>query len=284
MVSSVTRGGAAQTLKALELGAYDFITKPELNSEEENIAALKKSFARILGADLESYSPGEHTHHATLSATTPFAPTLPVQSSQPFRAPPAGFRAKIVAIGTSTGGPNALSALLPRLPADFPLPILIVQHMPQLFTASFAEALNKKCALQVVEAQQGMALQAATAYVAPGGMQMKLAGTPAAHDVRIQLTDDPAEHFCKPSVDYLFRSVAQVYELEAIGVILTGMGSDGTLGLKLLKRRGAYTMCQDKHSCVVYGMPREAVEAGVIDAQLTLGEIASTLQALAPRV
>jgi two-component system chemotaxis response regulator CheB len=186
------------------------------------------------------------------------------------------IRPEVVAIGSSTGGPSALTELLPLFPADFPLPILIVQHMPRLFTKTLADSLARKSHLQIVEAQDGMIVKPGTVFIAPGGFQMKIVRRDRGQ-VTVQITDDPPENHCKPSADYLFRSVAQIYQDKAIGVILTGMGSDGTLGLRLMKRLGAQIIGQNRETCVVWGMPRAAIEAGVVDIELPLNRIAPEL-------
>jgi two-component system chemotaxis response regulator CheB len=183
----------------------------------------------------------------------------------------------IVAIGISTGGPNALSQMLPKLPADIGVPIVIVQHMPPLFTQSLANSLNNKCAITVREATNGEPLLPNVAYVAPGGKQMKImAGGDGTQRV-IKITDDAPENNCKPSADYLFRSVADHYVGRATGVIMTGMGSDGTAGLKLMKKNGASIIAQDEASCVVFGMPKEPIESGIVDVVAPLDRIAAEI-------
>ena len=175
-----------------------------------------------------------------------------------------------------------LSELLPSLPSNFSLPVLIVQHMPKLFTRTLAESLARKTTIRVVEAQDDEELKAGTVYIAPGGSQMKVRRGDKG-EVLVQITDAPAENYCKPSADYLFRSVAQVYGERALGVIMTGMGSDGVLGLRLMKRQGAQVIAQDRQSCTVWGMPRMAFEAGVVDIMLPLEEIAGEVMRWAGR-
>ncbi|MEM5785691.1 MAG: CheB methylesterase domain-containing protein, partial [Syntrophobacteraceae bacterium] len=185
---------------------------------------------------------------------------------------------ELVLIGVSTGGPNALSQLLPQIPGRLGVPILVVQHMPALFTQSLAQSLSTKCALRVFEASHGETIEPDTVYIAPGGKQMRI--TAAAGGVKvIEITDDPPENNCRPSVDYLFRSVAHTSPGRAMAVILTGMGSDGTLGLRLLKRRGCYVIAQDEASCVVFGMPKAAIDAGVVDTVLPIEAIADRITA-----
>ena len=189
--------------------------------------------------------------------------------------PPRSFRPQcpIVLIGVSTGGPGALAQLIPALPASLAAPVFVVQHMPPLFTKALAESLQLKSAIRVSEAVDGETASPGSVYIAPGGKQMKLAAGPKG-DIVIQLTDDPPERNCRPSADYLFRSAANHFPGRSVAAILTGMGDDGTSGLRLLKRSACVTIAQDEASCVVYGMPREAVQAGVIDTVLPLDEIA----------
>ena len=186
-------------------------------------------------------------------------------------------RAEIIAVGISTGGPNALAKMLPMIPKDIGVPILIVQHMPPMFTRSLANSLAAKCAIEVREAKQGDPILPNTALIAPGGKQMKIVAGADGRSRIIKITDDPPENSCKPSVDYLFRSVAHHYVGRATGVIMTGMGSDGTEGLKLLKQNGATIIAQDEATCVVYGMPKEAAESGLADAVLPLHQIADRI-------
>jgi len=186
-------------------------------------------------------------------------------------------KSEIIAIGISTGGPNALNQMLPKLPGDLGVPVLIVQHMPPVFTKSLATSLDKKCALTVKEAVDGENIMPNIVYIAPGGKQMKLiAGTDGLHR-RIKITDDPPENSCKPSVDYLFRSVADYYVGRATAVIMTGMGSDGTLGLGILKDKAAFIIGQDEGSCIVYGMPKAPAELGYLDVVAPLGKIADEI-------
>ena len=185
------------------------------------------------------------------------------------------MRCEIVAIGVSTGGPTALLNLLPRLPSDFPLPVVIVQHMPPVFTRQLAERLNTECAIRVLEAEEGMALEPGIALLAPGGRHMRLKR--GLHAVQVTLDDGERENSCRPAVDVLFRSVAATYGSQALAVILTGMGHDGLRGAESLKREGGYVIAQDRASSVVWGMPGAVVAAGLADAVLNLDEIASAI-------
>lgn len=284
VVSALTRKGGHLTLRALEKGAFDFITKPEGANQDESKAAVTRELAPRLRA----------LEHRLAVRNILRAPGAPAAA-----APPAGRRAAkdlpdilgrmnrvagpasrpdLVLIGVSTGGPNALARLVPQLPGDLGVPVLIVQHMPPLFTQTLAENLNAKSAVHVREAASGDVPAPNTVYIAPGGKQMRLTAGPGGTRV-IHVTDDPPENNCRPSVDFLFRSVAAQFPGKAMAVIMTGMGHDGTLGLRLLKRQGCFVIAQDEASCVVYGMPKAAVEAGVTDVSLPLDSIAPRIVA-----
>ncbi|MEZ6092877.1 MAG: CheB methylesterase domain-containing protein [Pirellulaceae bacterium] len=180
-------------------------------------------------------------------------------------------RCSVVLIGSSTGGPNALFDIFSSIPASFPLPILIVQHMPQMFTQMLAERLNRASGLNIQEATDGAQIRPGHVWVAPGGKHMSVVGTLA--NPTIAITDEAPENSCKPSVDRLFRSAANVYGNEALAVVLTGMGTDGALGCGALKSRGAKVIAQDRESCIVWGMPRAVFEAGHADRVAPLSEI-----------
>jgi two-component system chemotaxis response regulator CheB len=182
---------------------------------------------------------------------------------------------KVVVIGVSTGGPTALSRVIPQFPADFRLPILIVQHMPPLFTRLLAERLQKQTALRVVEATDGLPVEPGTVYIAPGDFHMRVrrAGT----SVIVALDQGPLENSCRPAVDVLFRSVQEIYGGEALPVVLTGMGHDGLRGVELLKASGARVIVQDEASSVVWGMPGAVARAHLADAVLPIDDIVPDL-------
>lgn len=279
MVSAHTRQGAAITLEALQLGAYDFITKPDGDDPQKNCEILTSKFRPIIHAVMTQKILRQTIQG--MAAETFEAPKRACSTSpleiKPLLSPCPSEQIEIVAIGISTGGPNALAELLPRLPADFPVPIVIVQHMPKLFTGALAESLDSKCAIRVLEGASGLPLEAATAYLAPGGRQMRIAKGNGVSPYCLEITDDPPENHCQPSADYLFRSVASVCRGKSLGIIMTGMGCDGTLGLRLMKRHGAHVIAQDQASCAVYGMPQEALKAGVVDIVLPLSAIAAEI-------
>ncbi|MEA3333788.1 MAG: chemotaxis response regulator protein-glutamate methylesterase [Pseudomonadota bacterium] len=288
MLSSLTRKGGDMTMKALELGAFDFIPKPEGGSMAENQAFIKdalipkvKAYARrhsikrLLKGGQQTAAPGKATQPSRKTTSTP--QTAPVRTAG--KTIPAKRRhlpSTIITIGISTGGPNALTRMLPMLSAPIGVPIVIVQHMPPLFTKSLASSLDGKCSLQVKEAEDGEVLKNDVVYIAPGGKQMKIV-TAGGSQGRVKITDDAPENNCKPSADYLFRSVASLYKEKATGVIMTGMGNDGTKGLRLIKRHGSPVIAQDEESCVVYGMPKEAINAGVVDLSVPLDRIAAEI-------
>ena len=186
-------------------------------------------------------------------------------------------KSEIVGIGISTGGPKALAQMMPQIPADISVPILIVQHMPPVFTQSLAKNLDSKCEYDVREAVDGESVQPGAALIAPGGKQMKVVAGADGKSRIIRITDDSPENSCKPSVDYLFRSIAHHYVGRSTGVIMTGMGSDGTLGLKLMKRNGSTIIAQDESSCVVYGMPKEPIDSGIVDVIAPLDKLAEEI-------
>jgi two-component system chemotaxis response regulator CheB len=179
----------------------------------------------------------------------------------------------VIAIGTSTGGPNALEQILPCLAADLPVPILIVQHMPAGFTSSFAQRLNNICAIGVREAMQREVIRPGVAYICPAGVHMRVQRQLGSAHVLIELSASPMDSLHMPSVDILMESVAEVFEDRAVGVIMTGMGSDGAEGMKAIYRAGGLTIGQDEASCAVYGMPRACAEARVLNRVVPLAEI-----------
>lgn len=276
MLSTLTQEGGAMTMRALELGAFDFIPKPQSGTMAENKQAVKMALAPMIKAFARSRQIRERL--GTLPKSKPVV--RPIQRAVTATAPVSANRlgtASIIAIGISTGGPNALAQMLPKLPGDIGVPLVIVQHMPPLFTQSLANSLNSKCAIEVREAKQGEPLQPNVAYIAPGGKQMKIAAGADGKARVIKITDDPPVNNCKPSVDYLFHSVADHYVGRATGVIMTGMGSDGTVGLRQMKNNGAVVIAQDEDSCVVFGMPKEPIESGLADVVAPLDHIAAEI-------
>ncbi|VTR66165.1 Chemotaxis response regulator protein-glutamate methylesterase [Desulfosarcina cetonica] len=281
MLSTLTQEGGAMTMKALELGAFDFIPKPQSGTMAENRKKVADTITPMIRAFQRSVRLTGRSKVMARPASKPRA-ALSLRKASPAtsRVPRTVIgksRSEIIAIGISTGGPNALAKMLPMIPKDLGVPIVIVQHMPPMFTQSLANSLAGKCSIAVREAKQGEPLLPNTALIAPGGKQMKIVAGADGKTRVIKITDDPPENSCRPSVDYLFRSVAHHYVGRATGVIMTGMGSDGTQGLKLMKQNGATIIAQDEATCVVFGMPKEAVETGLADAVRPLHQIADTI-------
>jgi two-component system chemotaxis response regulator CheB len=212
----------------------------------------------------------------------PALPALPVGA--PARAQPVTAIPVVVAIGVSTGGPAALDVLLPALPANFPLPVLIVQHMPELFTRLFAERLNGRCKLRVREAAECDPVCAGTIYIARGDWHLKaLASSVAGAQATLHLSQEPLENHCRPAVDVLFRSVAKVYGSGVLAVVLTGMGSDGLVGCRMVREQGGSVLAQDEPSSTVWGMPGVVVGAGLANKVLSLDSIAPEILRMAGR-
>jgi two-component system chemotaxis response regulator CheB len=281
VLSTLTQKGGDMTMKALDLGAFDFIPKPETKSMEESKAEVKtaitpmfKAFARR--REVQNILKGKK-HDPSSASAKPARETQSIADRMSAIRGGKSSKSEIVGIGISTGGPNALAKMLPSLPANLNVPILIVQHMPPVFTNSLAKSLDARCALEVKEASDGEPLTPNKILIAPGGKQMKVVAGLDGTTRIVRVNDDPPENSCKPSVDYLFRSIAHHYVGRATGVIMTGMGSDGTKGLQLMKRNGAAVIAQDETSCVVYGMPKEAVDANVVDVIVPLDKIAQEI-------
>jgi two-component system chemotaxis response regulator CheB len=265
MVSSLTEAGARETLDALDLGALDFIPKAT-GGNALTITHIERTLCqKVRALGRRPLSPAVPRHGP---APTPrsAAPAAPVQR-------PKGVR--FLAIGASTGGPPALQTLLSGLNPGFPLPVVIVQHMPKAFTGPFARRLSGLCPLEVKEAESGDRLQPGRGFVAPGGSHLVL--RPDNGGLAVEVTAEPADTLHRPSVDVTFSSFATHVGRATLAVVLTGMGSDGLAGVRELKREGAYTITQDAGSCVVYGMPRAVAEAGLSDTVLPIGHIAAAV-------
>jgi two-component system chemotaxis response regulator CheB len=265
MLSSLTASGAEATLQALALGAVDFVTKPEARANvgavmEEVIAKIRVA-AR---AHIYPLSPGT----SQLVAGTHSASKRPL-APRPALARTAG---KVVVIGASTGGPRALSTVISQLPEDLPAALLIVQHMPAGFTLSLADRLNEISALSIKHAAAGDRLLTGHGLLAPGGFHMVLDD-----DHHIALNRAPTQHGVRPAVDVTMQAIAERYRGDTIGVVLTGMGSDGTRGARRINQVGGHVIAEDESSCVVWGMPRSVAEAGVADEILPLPQIAPAI-------
>ncbi len=267
MFSTLTERGATATIDALSLGASDYVTKPaHVGKVGEGITRVRDDLIPKIKALC-----GRPVSVAVKTATRPalrpvFVPRLPRITAA---------RVEIVVIGTSTGGPNALAALLPTLPAELPVPVLVVQHMPPVFTKLLADRLSAKSSLQVVEAAAGDPLKSGKVWIAPGNYHMGL--EKGAGGARIKLNQNVPENSCRPSVDVLFRSVTEVYGAATLGVVLTGMGQDGLRGCEYIREAGGQVLVQDEASSVVWGMPGFVARAGLADKSLPLAEIGAEI-------
>jgi two-component system, chemotaxis family, protein-glutamate methylesterase/glutaminase len=274
MCSSLTQRGARVTIEALACGASDYVTKPARQSNsDEGI----RSLAQELVPKIKALARCTLTEPAGSAATT-----NNIRRTSVCFSPGADSTPKVVVIGVSTGGPAALDRVLPVLPSTFPLPILIVQHMPELFTGILAERLNGRCRLAVREASEGDLVSPGTIFVARGNWHMEvLAGASAAAAPSLHLTQAPLENHCRPAVDALFRSAAAVYAGSVVAVVLTGMGSDGLAGSRLLRTAGSIVLAQDQPSSTVWGMPGAVANAGLASRVLPLDAIGPEIIRLA---
>jgi two-component system chemotaxis response regulator CheB len=304
MCSSLTQRGAKVTIEALANGAADYVAKPTGQAgREAAIQALAQDLIPKIRALTSQQNAVPHSVFSSGPATTsgsgifggpappfspatPSAPGLPATpgvsrgvGSLPGAAPPQRQQSitatpTVLTIGVSTGGPAALDVILPLLPASFPLPVLIVQHMPELFTKLFAERLNGRCQLAVREAAEGDAVRPGTIYIAKGNWHMEVlaASRPgASHTLHLQ--QGPLENHCRPAVDVLFRTAAAVWGSGVLAVVLTGMGADGTLGSKVIREHGGSVLAQDQATSAVWGMPGSVANAGLAHRVLPLNAI-----------
>ncbi|MCP9473559.1 MAG: chemotaxis response regulator protein-glutamate methylesterase [Nitrospira sp.] len=272
MVSTLTEAGCETTLRALELGAVDFITKPKLDVQRGMEEVARELIDKVKAAAVANVK-------REVSGVGREMNVLPPPSPSSFPSGSAMLKTTdtIIAIGSSTGGTEAVKDILTALPANTP-PILITQHMPPRFTKTWADRLNSLCRISVKEAADGDSVLPGHALVAPGGYHMALDRNGARYMVRV--TQDPPVNRHRPSVDVLFDSVARYAGRNSIGVILTGMGGDGAKGMLAMKQAGARTIAQDEATCVVFGMPKEAIKLGGVDKVLPLGEIAGAVMEL----
>lgn len=260
MASTLTKEGADVTIRALELGAVDYVTKPSSTFIQNGIDALGEDLASKIRIAANA-NVGAHRDYQAISANK--------IGSHSFD------KNKLIAIGSSTGGVEAVREVITRLPKNSP-PVLITQHMPEKFTEMFAKRLNNITQIEVQEAQDGMKVRPGNAYIAPGNYQMRLTRDPVKGLV-IRVADGDLVSGHKPSVDYMFDSVAKEMKGDAVGVILTGMGRDGANGMLKMRQAGAYNIGQTADSCVVYGMPRAANEVGAVDVELPVEKIAEEI-------
>lgn len=314
MFSSLTHEGAKATLDALDAGALDFLPKKFediARNRDEAVSLLQKRVTELARKRVFMRRPArtstllrDPSRDNSLETARPLSATRSPLGSQSLsssssmksansvsalrqpaarpsvakpaaRFKPSGKKYQLMAIGTSTGGPVALQKILTALPANFPLPIVLIQHMPATFTAAFAARLDNLCKIGVKEAQDGDVLKPGMAYLAPGGMQMMLDGRPGS--VRLRIIDGGDRMNYKPCVDVTFGSAAKVYHDKVLSMVLTGMGADGREGARMLKNSGATIWAQDEDSCVVYGMPQAVAKAGISSEDLPLERIAERI-------
>ena len=293
MFSSLTRAGASATLDALDAGAMDFLPKKFEDIARNNDDAIKLLQNKV--KEIGRQRIGRITRAPAAPSSKPAPSTSERFANKPIVQPDRSFKSasptpssstsvrasgkqyQLVAIGTSTGGPVALQTILTQLPANFPQPILLIQHMPAAFTPAFATRLDSLCKIKVKEAQQGDRLQPGCAYLAPGGQQMMVEGRGSNRTLRV-FEDKNERVSYKPSVDITFASAAKAYQGDVLAVILTGMGADGRDGARMLKQSGATIWAQDEKSCVVYGMPQAVASAGLASESIGLHDVAARLK------
>jgi two-component system chemotaxis response regulator CheB len=275
MISSFDMQNAKATLKSLEIGALDFIAKPAGKDHHFNTELLKNQLNPLI--ELLVFEKQALLNKKSDETTTI---KLPSEISPRYTVAPIANDIELIVIGVSTGGPKALDCLIPALNPHMTCPILIVQHMPPLFTESLAKKLQQKTSLKVTEAQQCEVVESGHIYIAQGGKHLLLRKDFIHNQFFLSLNDSPPVNNCRPSVDVLFRSVAGVFEGGILAVIMTGMGRDGTEGLKALKRKGCICLIQDKDSSVVWGMPGSVYDAGLANEVLPLDKLGQRINEL----
>jgi two-component system chemotaxis response regulator CheB len=271
MFSTLTERGASATLDALSAGANDYVTKP---ANVGSVAQSMESVRQQLIPRIKALTGRSLTAGAPTPSATPVAPRPPAPRVRARKEP------AVLVIGASTGGPEALTKVLPLLPASLPVPVLLVQHMPPVFTRQFAQRLDRLCALEVVEAVAGTPLAPGTVHIAPGDFHLTVRATGGIR--RTDLDQGPAENFCRPAVDVLFRSVVAAYDGAVLGVVLTGMGSDGRIGAGQIREAGGTVIAQDQATSVVWGMPGAVAQAGHADEVVPLGHVAEAITRFLP--
>lgn len=285
MISSLTTEGAESTLKAMELGAVDFVTKKpaftEMYALKQELQSKVKAVAgiRLLRKKHELVRPGKSTIAGKAKNISELLEKKKkyrqaVSSLSP-RERPSKYDIEVIGIGISTGGPVALQEVFRHLPAELPVSILIAQHMPGFFTKSFSKRLDSLSQIKVTEAETGDRLSPGRAFVAPGGKHLKVT-----RDYTLKVTSEPEDELFKPSANVLMESIADVFGKKALGMIMTGMGKDGLNGIKKLRARGAYIMAQDKETCVVSGMVSAIIDAGLVDEIHSLEDIALAISSI----
>jgi len=266
MFSTLTERGASATLDALSSGANDYVTKP---ANVGSVAQSMESVRQQLVPKIKALTGRPLTAGIAAPVAAPVAPRPPVARTR------ARQEAAVLVIGSSTGGPEALAKVLPALPAALPVPVLLVQHMPPVFTRQFAQRLDRLCALTVVEAVDGTPLAPGTVHMAPGDHHLTIRRT--GRGLLTALDQAPPENFCRPAVDPLFRSAVEAYDGAVLGVVLTGMGSDGRVGAGRIREAGGEVVVQDQATSIVWGMPGAVATAGFADEVLPLDRVADAI-------
>lgn len=263
MISAFTAAGTNETIKALEFGAIDFVTKPS--------GPISPDIAKMSNEIIEKV---KIAARVSVSRLKLIWAEKAKEGAKVLKRPQS--IASVFAVASSTGGTQALATILPELRGDFPAAVLVVQHMPEGFTKSLAERLNWQSKISVVEAEHEMPIKPAQVIIARGGMHMEVSGKPARPF--ITLNNNPPRHGVRPCADMMMASAANVFKEKTVGVVLTGMGSDGTLGAQAIKSAGGKVMAEDKFSCVVYGMPKSVIEGGLADKVAPLDSIAEEME------
>ncbi|MGY1840299.1 MULTISPECIES: protein-glutamate methylesterase/protein-glutamine glutaminase [unclassified Modestobacter] len=272
MFSTLTERGASATLDALSAGANEYVTKPaNVGSVAQSMESVREQLIpKIKALTGRPITSGP----AAAPAPAAVAPRPPAPRTRAAREP------AVLVIGSSTGGPEALTKVLPLLPASLPVPVLLVQHMPPVFTRQFAQRLDRLCPLQVVEAVDGTPLAPGTVHIAPGDHHLTVSSSGG--NKRTALSQAPPENFCRPAVDVLFRSAVAAYDGAVLAVVLTGMGSDGRIGAGQIREAGGTVIAQDQATSVVWGMPGAVTQAGFADEVLPLSRVAEAITRLLP--
>lgn len=272
MFSTLTERGASATLDALSAGANEYVTKPA------NVGSVAQSMESVRQQLIPKIKALTGRPMTSGPAAAPAAVAAPVRP--PVARTGAVKEPAVLVIGSSTGGPEALTKVLPLLPASLPVPVLLVQHMPPVFTRQFAQRLDRLCALTVVEAVDGTPLAPGTVHIAPGDFHLTIGTSGASR--RTALNQAPSENFCRPAVDVLFRSAVAAYSGAVLGVVLTGMGSDGRVGAGRIREAGGRVIAQDQATSVVWGMPGAVTQAGFADEVVPLDRVAEAIVRLLP--
>jgi len=274
LISGTNSRSADIVMEGLSKGAVDFIPKPEGSDAEKNALNLSRQLAGVMQViQTQTYA------RQARGDTAPSLPSVPRVQPAPYKPPSIKpVKIEIVVIGISTGGPRALEQMIPTLPATLRVPVVIVQHMPPIFTASLAKQLDKNSRIHVVESADGMVLTKGTVYIAPGGVHTMVVRQ--GEDFVIKLNDGPPVNSCKPAVDVLFRSVADVFNGRILSVVMTGMGQDGLYGAEVIKEKGGYCITQSEDTCVVYGMPQAVDKANLSDEKVPLEILGQRIAAL----